>query len=256
MDAAAEILSFALCTLAWLLVCVAVEYAVKGDTSDDHDIKNRVVSIVHGLLSLGLAAHHLLSTDFEFCVPTTEHEQWIIKLSVSYFIYDFGACVYYGIYDRALVIHHFASITGFMFAYTADVGAKIAILGLFTAEVSNFPMHSRVILRLKGLRHTKLFNVFEVTYLLVYVLVRGAICFPMVIIAIACTETSPVIPLNCFVLSAQSYYFIWQIFPILKNKYSELKELREKGVEQFWLSHNKQVEDLDYFKRSKKQNIF
>lgn len=256
MELTEEILSFFLYTAAWFLLCVAVELLVKGDTKDDHDIKNRVISIIHGMLTLGFAAYHVLTSGLQFCTATTPFEQWIIKLSVTYFIYDFAACIYYDIWDRSLVIHHFSSIAGFMFAYTADVGAKISVLGLFVAEVSNFPMHMRVILRLKGLRHTKLFNVFEITYLLIYVLFRGSLCFPMIIIALACTETSPVIPLMCAILGFQSYYFIWQIFPILRNKHEELAELKEKNVEHFWCKHNRAVEDLHYFKRSKKQNIF
>jgi hypothetical protein len=256
MEFTAEIVLFYLYTLAWVFLCVVVERVFKGDTQEDHDIKNRIVSIVHGLVTLGLAAHHILTTPFHYCVPTSENEQFIIRLSVTYFIYDFAACIYYGIWDKSLVIHHFSSITGFMFAYCTDVGAKISILGLLVAECSNFPMHMRVILRLKGLRHTKLFNLFEIAYLVIYVLVRGGLCLPMMIIAFNCSATSPVIPVMCSILGIQSYFFIAQIIPILKNKYHELMELQQKGVQTYWLTHNPAVEALDYFKRSKKQNIF
>lgn len=36
--------------------------------------------------------------------------------------------------------------------------------GLMSAEVSNFPMHMRVILRQIGLRHTRLYEACEWTY--------------------------------------------------------------------------------------------
>ena len=251
-----EILSFAFYTFLWTASCIIVENVVDGQSKNDHDIKNRIISIIHGFLTLILSSHHILTTPFEYCTVSSSYEQFIIKISVSYFIYDYIACLYYGIWDKNLVIHHTSSISGFLVSYYVPIGAKISILGLMVAESSNFPMHMRVILRLKGLRHTKMFNLCEILYLVVYVVVRGGICLPMLLSAIMCKEMSIIVTLMCGMLCVQSYYFIWQIFPILKHKWAELRELKDKNVETFWLEHNPKVEELHYFKISKSQKIF
>lgn len=251
-----EIVSFAFYTILWFLICTIIEKLLKGSSKNDHDIKNRIVSMIHGLTTFFLATEYILRSSDNFCSKSTIEEKLIIKLSVSYFIYDFAACLYFQLYDLNLIIHHTSSILGFLVSYYVPFGAKISIFGLMIAESSNFPMHMRVILRLKGLRHTKLFNLFEISYLVLYVLFRGSLCPPLMIAAFKCTQTNIAVIIMCSILSIQSFYFIAQIIPIFKSKMIELKEIKKAGIQSFWLSQNKQLEELDYFKKSKSQNIF
>jgi hypothetical protein len=64
-----------------------------------------------------------------------------------------------------LVIHHVFCILGFGFAVYCGYGAIDSIGGLFVAEVSNFPMHMRVILRNFNLKNTKSYELAENIYL-------------------------------------------------------------------------------------------
>ena len=75
--------------------------------------------------------------------------------SLSYCIYDFVACVYFKLADAGLVLHHSLCVLGLGSALLQGYGAIDALGGLAVAEVSNFPMHLRVILRNYGLRYTK-----------------------------------------------------------------------------------------------------
>lgn len=85
--------------------------------------------------------------------------------SLSYCIYDLLACIYYRLSDFSLISHHLFCILGFGFASMTGYGAIDAIGGLFVAEVSNFCMHLRVILRLFNKKHTKSYEYSENIYL-------------------------------------------------------------------------------------------
>jgi hypothetical protein len=243
-------------TALWGILCVFVERKIKGDSKDDHDIKNRVVSVVHGLITFTLATYYILFSSDGFCAKNNERERSIIRISVSYFIYDFIACLYYGIYDQNLVIHHTSAITGFLIAMFSENGAKISILGLMIAESSNFPMHARIILRMKGLRYTRLFTFFETAYLLVYLAFRGLLCPLNIWYALTCRKTPIMVTVMCLVLSLQSYYFISQMFGIIHRKWVEMKMRRRNGVHMFWFSHNPALNSLPYVKKDVVDNIF
>lgn len=85
-------------------------------------------------------------------------------ISASYFAYDFLGCVYYDLADTSLVCHHALAMSGYGISIISKFGAPSSIWGLMCAEVSNFPMHMRCIVRSLGMRYTKLYEVFEWTY--------------------------------------------------------------------------------------------
>ena len=64
-----------------------------------------------------------------------------------------------------LIIHHTLCVLGFGSALLYNYGGIDSIGGLFVAEVSNFPMHLRVIFRNFGLRYTKSYEYSENCYL-------------------------------------------------------------------------------------------
>lgn len=48
-------------------------------------------------------------------------------LSMSYFVYDFLACLYYGLVDLGLVIHHSFAIVGYCGAIFGSNGSIYAL---------------------------------------------------------------------------------------------------------------------------------
>ena len=79
----------------------------------------------------------------------------ITMFSLAYSVYDLLACIYYGLADAGLYIHHLCCAVGFGTAVFSGYGAIDGIGGLFIAEASNFPMHLRCILRNYKLKYTK-----------------------------------------------------------------------------------------------------
>ena len=61
----------------------------------------------------------------------------------------------------SLVMHHTFVLLGYGSALMNVHGAYASILGLFFAEISNFPMHFRIILRTYDLKFTKLYELME-----------------------------------------------------------------------------------------------
>lgn len=64
-----------------------------------------------------------------------------------------------------LIVHHGLCLLGFGSAIWFDYGGIDSITGLFVAEISNFPMHLRVIFRNFGLRYTRAYELSENIYL-------------------------------------------------------------------------------------------
>lgn len=242
--------------LFWTALCVLVERFIKGKSKTDHDIKNRLVSIIRGIFGFVYPVMYFLSKDFDTCSASNDTDRFIITMSISYFIYDFAACLYYDIYDTSLVIHHVSAILGYFIAYESEFGAKIAIYGLMIAESSNFAMHVRAILKLKNLKNTQIYNILDIKYLVQYVLFRGLLCPFNLYYAFACGNVSPVIQLSCFVISAQSYMFIFRMFKIIKRKWIEHKEREAKNIHLFWFSENPLLKSLDYMKNDSEAKVF
>lgn len=85
----------------------------------------------------------------------TNLQTFIVLFSLAYCVYDLLACIYYRLSDISLISHHLFCILGFGFGAWCGYGAIDGIGGLFVAEVSNFYMHLRVILRIFNKKNTK-----------------------------------------------------------------------------------------------------
>lgn len=87
--------------------------------------------------------------------PNTQLQHFIIILSMSYVIYDLIACYWYNLFGMGLFVHHSTCIVGYLSALISGHGGALAIGGLFFAEISNFPMHARVICRDFNIRYSR-----------------------------------------------------------------------------------------------------
>ena len=78
------------------------------------DIRNRMVSIIHGISTLFLTFYMIIYKNPNFGQKLTNYQIHIIMFSLSYFIYDIIACFYYKLADIGLIIHHTLCITGYI----------------------------------------------------------------------------------------------------------------------------------------------
>ena len=123
----------------------------------------------------------------------------IVIGSMSYFLYDLLACIYYDLSDTGLLLHHSTAILGYANVLVLKLGATLSLCnyyiyiynikdGLLCAEISNLPMHLRVILRNLNLRYTLLYETCEYMYFGSYLVFRGFV-FPC-ILAMSIFETN------------------------------------------------------------------
>jgi hypothetical protein len=129
------------------------------------DLRNRIVSFVHGTAVLFLSGYNTLFNHSQCGEKNSQFEMFILQFSNGYFAYDLLAMAYLGILDRSMTIHHLICIGGLSGGLFTGYSADILIGTLFLTEISNPAMHVRVILRLIGLRYTKAYETAEITYM-------------------------------------------------------------------------------------------
>jgi len=232
------------------------KYFVNSSRKELHDIRNRIISIVHGLVCIVLGGYDVFYNNGYIGQENTPFQVLVTVNSVSYFIYDFIACAMLGLMDISLVLHHSMCVGGFSSCLYYGKSAMESIVGLYLSEISNPSMHLRIILRNLGLRHTKLYNRLEMSYIGLYIYGRLYIGAPH-IFKTAISENSVMgVRIFATMIELQSIYFMYQMIFIVKQRYEEYKDRKEKKVVLYWCSHNKDAERLSYFKENKKIKIF
>ena len=136
------------------------------------DIKNRVVSVIHGTGLLSLAAYEYYFKPGSCGDATTPYERYCIYFAVGYFLYDFFCMAYYNLLDWTMTIHHWICIIGMTSTIVNEKGSNFVVCGMFIAESSNPPMHLRIMLKHLGMRYTKAYETFEIAFMVLYIYCR------------------------------------------------------------------------------------
>jgi len=244
---------------AWTVLFLFVNYNLElpsklGKRKID-DLKNRVVSIVHGLFALVVSGYHIYRDNPQYEEPATKIQHIILLTSCAYFIYDFVACAIYGLADTGLVLHHTLCLLG-IGACELNNNATTGLLGLFLAEASNFPMHFRVVLRTLKMRYTKLYELAECAYIVLYIIARGIAMTLLILTSTQVSSTPIIIRMTGCGLWVQSLYFIYEMTGILKRKVKHFKERCQKGISLNWFDDNAKLAELSYYKTEGKDKIF
>lgn len=138
------------------------------DKIDDLDVRNRMVSIVHGLGIMLFSGYHFYRMPGQCGDSNTLFEKRLAYTSVGYFLYDFVALGYYGLVDQAMTIHHLICMIGMSLPLTYGMSMNYIVMGMYISEVSNSFMHVRCILRHYGKRYTKAYECMEITFMMLY----------------------------------------------------------------------------------------
>ena len=150
------------------------------------DLRNRMVSFIHGILMLIMTLHFLLSSDYGCGSLTTQREYTILVISSGYFSYDFLSMAWFGLLDLDMTIHHLLCIIGMIYTLSLGKGANYIVAGLFVAEVSNPAMHMRIMLKHIGLRYARAYEVAEFCYFVFFFIGRIITGVPVVYYTVSC----------------------------------------------------------------------
>lgn len=205
--------------LFWTVFYIIIHLMIGGENTPKMlDTKNRVVSIVHGLLSLTMASIDVFLHKSSLNEPTSNFQGNILLCSLGYFLYDLIACKYYGLFDMDLLIHHTISGIGLSVGPFFGYGGTCAIMGIVVTEVSNFPMHLRTILKNFGLRHTKAYEYLERAYFILYIIARTIFGPWLFVKSVLAPKNNKITSAVCLLLCLQSFMFIKKMMKIIKAK--------------------------------------
>ena len=201
------------------------------------DLRNRIVSILHGTVSLTLSAYNTYFLHSQCGDKNTRFEDRLLTFSCGYFFYDFVAMIYLGLMDKSMFIHHLICVLGMGYSVISDSSANVLIAAMFCAEISNPAMHVRMVLKHLGLRYSKSYECSELSYILLYIYGRIILGIPVTINKLLNCDANPIIQKFFGTgLIVQSIYFIYQMIFILRARSAEYSERKRKGIKMQWFS--------------------
>jgi hypothetical protein len=111
----------------------------------------------------------------------------------------------FGLLEFDMMIHHSLCIAGIIVVLSEGHDSVHVVAGLFVAEVSNPPMHVRVMLRNTGKRYTKAYEVAEYAYFVVFFFGRMIVGHPVVWKTVTCESMNILAKIVSLAVLAQSY---------------------------------------------------
>ncbi len=150
------------------------------------DLRNRMVSFIHGLVCLVLTSYQVFAVPYYCGDQTTAANYFILVNSGGYFIYDVVGMYLFGLLELDMMIHHSLCIGGIIAVVLSGHDLCHVVAGLFVAEVSNPAMHMRVMLRNIGKRYTLAYEYAEYTYFIMFFFGRVVMGHPVVYATVTC----------------------------------------------------------------------
>ena len=201
---------------------------------DDLDVRNRMISFVHGLTLLIFSGYQFYMFQGSCGDPNTTYEKRLIYTAVGYFLYDFSALCYYGLVDAAMIVHHSICIVGMTLPLTYGMSANYIVMGMFIAESSNPFMHVRVILKHYGLRYTKAYECMEITFMCLYMYGRILVGASVVFNTCYCSHNHFMVRFCSAASMVQSIWFVTQMIGIMKKRFKEISDRKIHRVKSRW----------------------
>lgn len=222
---------------------------ISKDPAKVWDIHSRVNSLVHGVIQIILSFIFLLNykSDLEF-----QNQKFVMKIvcvSTGYFVYDLALAIIYKKNDFNLTIHHITGFAGLFLSGMMANGEFYTMLGLFIAEITNPFMNIKYFLKFYNLRHTKLYELIDISYLISYIFFRGIIGTIGFTSMLFDKKSSLFIACLYGAIWLQSAGFILKMKNMLKYKQKQLTIRKKEKIEYFWLSVNPEISKLSYLSK-------
>lgn len=186
----------------------------------------------------------------------TEYEKRMIYIAVGYFTYDLLCMTWYGLLDWAMLLHHNFTAFGMLLSLCSETSACLIVLGMFVAEVSNPPMHVRVMLKHLGLRYTKAYETCEISFIMLYCYSRIFCGSWMTWRACNCQHLYIFQKITAVFLLVQTMHFVRQMVGILIKRFNEISNRKKKGIKMRWFEPlNKEELEVLGIKAQKEKHI-
>ncbi|XP_057624741.1 TLC domain-containing protein 5 isoform X1 [Chionomys nivalis] len=136
----------------------------------------RLVTFTHGVLSIGLSAYiGFIDGPWPFThpgSPNTPLQVHILCLTLGYFIFDLGWCIYFQSEGALMLAHHTLSILGIIMALSLGESGTEVNAVLFGSEITNPLLQIRWFLRETGHYHSFTGDVVDFLFVALFTGVR------------------------------------------------------------------------------------
>ncbi|XP_076831953.1 TLC domain-containing protein 5a isoform X2 [Brachyhypopomus gauderio] len=136
----------------------------------------RLVTLVHGIMAVGITAYiGYVDGPWPFTYPGTKNTPLQVSamvLSLGYFIFDMGWCVYFQTEGLVMLAHHTMSILGILLTLWLGESGIESCAVIFGSEITNPLLQTRWFLKRSGHYHTFLGDLVDLLFVLLFVFMR------------------------------------------------------------------------------------
>lgn len=217
-----------------------------------NDTKTRIVSIIHATIIFWMSVYDVLYNQNDKCGQTnTPYQNKLMLISMSYFLYDMINCIILDVSCNEMVFHHLFCIIGYYTGISFNNSANEMIRALVVSEISCPIMHFRMILKNYHLKTTRLYWTSDIAYMIIYLIARLGYGTSVIIFTDYCWHNLLLVKIAGTFVYVQSVLFSKRMFSILIHRIKEEYRRQEKGVQLFWFSHNKKLDEYEKSRKNK-----
>ncbi|NXW88355.1 TM136 protein, partial [Alopecoenas beccarii] len=141
-----------------------------------HEWSCRLVTLLHGVIVTGLSGYVAL-LDGPWALshagsPNTSLQIHVLSLTLGYFLFDLGWCLYFQTEGDLMLFHHTLSICGMIMVLGLGNSATEVNAVLFVSEITNPLLQTRWFLREMGCYYTFLGEVVDFFFVSLFVVLR------------------------------------------------------------------------------------
>lgn len=250
--------SILIIALLWSFLYHCFAYLLGGpkDSVDYLHTRCRIICTLNGIITFILSGIDIFYAESNQDQRNTELQNAMLDIYIAYCVYDWITNYYYGLNCLDLMIHHGFVTFGLGTVALHGYGGHLYAVAIFVSEMSNVPMNIRIVLKTFKRRNTKLYEISEILYFLIYILGRTATS-PWVIYQAIRKPNIHIITIMCsFVVGFQNFHVSGRMIKMLKEKVGQYNERKEKGVKLWWFEENPNIKKLEYLMEKEGRKVF
>ncbi|XP_019402609.1 PREDICTED: transmembrane protein 136 isoform X2 [Crocodylus porosus] len=182
----------------------------------------RLVTLTHGLLATCLSAYiGFIDGPWPLAhpgSPNTTLQVHVLCLSLGYFLFDLGWCVYFQTEGALMLAHHTVSILGITVSLALSESATEVNAVIFGSEITNPLLQARWFLREMGCYHSFTGDVVDFVFVLLFTGVRIGVGAWMLYCELASPEPRWFIKMGGVIMYAVSWIFMVSICRFARRK--------------------------------------
>uniref|UniRef100_A0A8B9G586 TLC domain-containing protein n=1 Tax=Amazona collaria TaxID=241587 RepID=A0A8B9G586_9PSIT len=159
--------------VAWLFLYACCCYWNKGRS---YEWSCRLVTLLHGAIVTCLSGYAaLLDGPWPLThagSPNTALQIHVLSLTLGYFIFDLGWCLYFQTEGDLMLLHHTLSICGMIMVLGLGKSATEVNAVVFVSEITNPLLQTRWFLREMGRYHTLLGDIVDFFFVSLFLVLR------------------------------------------------------------------------------------